>query len=178
MADESPQKHLLSGFAESAIHFLRALEDDRENLAVQHGISSSELRALFRIAEAGSMTPKELAAELGLTSGAITGISTRLVASGMLTRVAHPHDRRSLRLELTPEGNVRMAHIHREFAAMVDEATSKLGDHALETATTSLREVTRALRERLTMPASPMPQNAITPAFSGEARARRASRLD
>lgn len=149
MDEDQTRRHLLTGFPDAAIHLLRALEEDRQRLAADHGISPIELRCLFRVARYGSMTPKQLAADLSVTNGAITGISTRLVHAGFLHRVAHPNDRRSLYLELTPEGHRAMAAIHADFNAMVGDATLDLTADELDAATTALRLVTGAIRARL-----------------------------
>lgn len=155
LADDQKRRHVLTGFPDAAIHFQRALEDNRLRIALDHGLSAIELRSLFRIALIGSMTPKQLAEDLSLSSAAITGLSTRLVSSGMLRRIEHPRDRRSLWLELTDAGHATMAGIHADFDAMVTDATAELGEQDLEIATASLREVTRAIRVRLAAPEEP-----------------------
>jgi DNA-binding MarR family transcriptional regulator len=86
----------------SVLSFLRALDRNRNRLATKFNITVSELRALSRVAEPGNMTPKRLAESMGMTTGAVTAISNRLVALEMLVRVPHPNDRRSHLLKLTP----------------------------------------------------------------------------
>lgn len=152
MADDLPRRHTLTGFADAAIHFLRALEDNRQRVADDHGLSAIELRSLFRIAAAGGLTPKQLATQMAVTNGAITGLSTRLVSAGMLHRVAHPNDRRSLYLELTPHGDAIMTEIHRDFSSMVGEATQAIDPIDLEIAAGSLRDVTAMIRARIDGP--------------------------
>ena len=155
MINDRTRRHILTGFPDAAINFQRALEDNRHRIALDHGLSAIELRSLFRIALTGSMTPKQLAGDLSLSGAAITGISSRLVSSGMLQRVQHPHDRRSLYLELTDAGHRTMAEIHADFDGMVADATDALDDQHLEIATESLRAVTRAIRLRLDAQAGP-----------------------
>ncbi|MCA1781441.1 MAG: MarR family winged helix-turn-helix transcriptional regulator [Dermatophilaceae bacterium] len=150
MTESQQRKHQLTGLPDAVIHVLRALEEDRRRIASDHGLSSSELRSLFRIAESGSLTPRQLANDLSLTNGAITGISTRLVDAGLLHRVPHPDDRRSLCLELTEEAHRAMARIHADFAAMMGAATVDLTDEELDIATRALRQVTDAIRARQT----------------------------
>jgi DNA-binding MarR family transcriptional regulator len=55
------------------------------------------------------MTPKELTRALLVTAGNVTGIVERLVERRFVTRVAVPHDRRTVRVVLTPEGRRRIA---------------------------------------------------------------------
>ena len=64
-----PQTHALRGFLAAAIKFVRALERNREKIATDRGLSASELRALFWIAEQGSARPKDLAEHMEMTTG-------------------------------------------------------------------------------------------------------------
>jgi len=120
------ETHALGGFPAAAIRFVRALERNREKIAVDHGLSPSDLRALFWIAEHASVTPKAVAQHMEMTTGGVTAIANRLVNLGLLHRVAHPNDRRSLYLELTSDGHQVMRDIHTDFNRMISESTSSL----------------------------------------------------
>ncbi len=115
--------HSLNGFPGAVVVFQRALDSNRHRIAKEAGVTASELRALSRVAEAGSITPKELAESLEMTTGAVTAISTRLVDGALMRRVDHPNDRRSLFLELTPCGDEIMKQIYREFDAAMAVVT-------------------------------------------------------
>lgn len=141
MASEDVEIHELSGFADAAIRLFRALEANRQRLATSHGLSSLELRALLRVAAQGRVTPKILATDLAVTKGAVTGLSDRLISLGHLRRAEHPSDRRSLFLELTPEGNALMRGIHTSFREMIEAATGVVDDSALEVTTRSIGAV-------------------------------------
>ena len=123
---KSPRTHSLESFPAAAIRFVRALERNQQTIATRHGLSASELRALFRIAEQGSVRPKDLAAHMEMTTGGITAVSHRLVELNLLERIAHPGDRRSLYLQLTPTGHTVMKVMHSDFAGMIAESTSML----------------------------------------------------
>ncbi|WP_104083442.1 MarR family winged helix-turn-helix transcriptional regulator [Cryobacterium sp. Y11] len=103
----------------SALAFLRALDRNRNRVATESGLTGSELRAVARVAEAGSITPKLLALSMEMTTGAVTAISNRLVALQLLTREAHPHDRRSLLLTLTPTAVQLTQRIYDDFEALM-----------------------------------------------------------
>ncbi|MGV8876325.1 MAG: MarR family winged helix-turn-helix transcriptional regulator [Rhodoglobus sp.] len=120
------ESHTLEGFAAAAIRFVRALERNREQIAISNDLTASDLRTLFWVAEHSSVTPKAIAEHLEMTTGAITAITNRLTARGVLHRVAHPSDRRSIFLELTESGHVMMRAIHADFSRMVAESTSSL----------------------------------------------------
>jgi DNA-binding MarR family transcriptional regulator len=106
------------------------------------------LRTLFYIGREVSTTPKALAGYLGMTTGAVTAISQKLVDAEHLHRVAHPDDRRSLYLELTPHGHEVLHRIHEEFNAMLSASTSHLTPAQLEAFTEALSSVAIEVRSR------------------------------
>jgi DNA-binding MarR family transcriptional regulator len=74
------------------------------SVAAALGIGTTDLRALLFIATSGGATPKQTGDFLELTSGSVTNLIDRMVAAGFVERSPHPGDRRSLVLELAPEG--------------------------------------------------------------------------
>lgn len=145
MAHQTGQSHALDGFPAAAVEFVNVMQHNRERIAEDAGLSATELRALFRIAAAVSVTPKNLAEYLGMTTAAITFISRRLVDAGLVHRIDHPNDRRSLYLELTPLAHRMMLDIHRDFVALLEAATEQLGSTEVERFSTSLKSVARSM---------------------------------
>ncbi|GAA1000617.1 MarR family winged helix-turn-helix transcriptional regulator [Subtercola frigoramans] len=148
MRDEQAA-HTLSGFPKAATDFVSALDANRLRIARDAGVSATELRALFRIAQAVSLTPKDLASHLGMTTGAVTAIARRLVDLGLVHRVDHPDDRRSLYLELSASGHEVMAGIHRSFTEMLSASAAHLDPGQLAAFTSALESVTAEIRTRL-----------------------------
>ncbi len=72
-----------------------------EAVARKHNISLADLHALEQLDCAGGLTPGQLGARLGLTSGAVTALADRLERLGFVQRTPHPSDRRSTMLCLT-----------------------------------------------------------------------------
>ncbi|MFB2583010.1 MarR family winged helix-turn-helix transcriptional regulator [Herbiconiux sp. P15] len=149
MADDEVAAYALSGFPQAALRLQRALDHNRARIAADEGVSPMELRALFRIAAEPGITPKRLAERLALTSGAVTGVSTRLVAASLIHRVEHPEDRRSIQLELTSHGVAVMDRIHEEFLAMVGAATTTTDAHDLAVTTEVLGRIADRILEAL-----------------------------
>ena len=87
---------------------LQRLDSSQRRLRRQFGallgLSASEFNALFLISQVHQLTPKQLAAELGLTNGAVTAMTDRLDSNDWIRRVPNPSDRRSLYLEVAPKG--------------------------------------------------------------------------
>ena len=72
------------------------------------GIGASDLRALLFISSSEEVTPKQVGSFLELTSGAVTNLIDRMDTAGLVHRVSNPNDRRSVVLELAPEGLNRL----------------------------------------------------------------------
>jgi DNA-binding MarR family transcriptional regulator len=88
-----------------------------ELAAARLGISPTDLRCLNAIENAGGLTAGELAREVGVTTGAVTGALDRLEAAGYARRVADPTDRRRVRVTVTPRFQARAAGIWGPLAA-------------------------------------------------------------
>ena len=77
-------------------------DDAFDSLAAEClGVTETDLRCLNIIENAGGLSAGDLAAQSGLTAGAITGVIDRLEAAGFARRVLNPSDRRRVRVEVT-----------------------------------------------------------------------------
>jgi len=74
-----------------------------DQVSQQTGISASESQFMHLLALNGPMTPSELAAQSGLTSGTVTGVLDRLEKLGFVRRDRHPTDRRKVVVVLEEE---------------------------------------------------------------------------
>jgi len=68
----------------------------QESIATRLGINATDYRCLDVMLRKGQMTAKALAEEVGLTTGAITGIVDHLEMAGFVERLENPKDRRSV----------------------------------------------------------------------------------
>jgi DNA-binding MarR family transcriptional regulator len=79
-------------------------DDAFDNLAaLRLGVNRTDLHCLNAIENSGGLTAGQLAAEVGLTTGAVTGVVDRLEKAGFARRVGDPRDRRRVKVEVTPE---------------------------------------------------------------------------
>jgi DNA-binding MarR family transcriptional regulator len=83
--------------------FQDATDELDEAVAGRLGLNRTDLRCLSVLAQTGAMTPSALADATGLTRAAMTTALDRMERAGYLRRVRDQDDRRSLRLELTPQ---------------------------------------------------------------------------
>ena len=105
----------------AALH-RKALADARQRAALARrlGLTDSEVLAVQHLARAGELTPGQLGTLLQLSSGGTTGLIHRLQRAGHVSRHAHPRDRRSAVVRLTPAIAAWAAEAWAPFVAEVD----------------------------------------------------------
>jgi DNA-binding MarR family transcriptional regulator len=89
------------------------------------GVTETDLHCLNIIENSGGLSAGELAAEAGLTAGAITGVLDRLANAGFARRVPDPADRRRVNVEVTPAFYTAAERIWSPLAADWESTLSK-----------------------------------------------------
>jgi DNA-binding MarR family transcriptional regulator len=129
------------------------LDDAFDNLAAQRlGVNETDLHCLNIIDNAGGVTAGELAAESGLTTGAVTGVIDRLEKKGFARRVSDPSDRRRVKVEVTKSFYARAEKIWGPVAADWASALERFSGEQLDSFDRFLsttNEVTRRHLDRL-----------------------------
>jgi DNA-binding MarR family transcriptional regulator len=125
-----------------------------DNLAAQRlGVNVTDLHCLNVIGRRGSLTAGELAADAGLTSGAITGVIDRLERAGYARRERDADDRRRVSVEVTPAFHAAAAGIWGPVKHDWDAAlTSRFTGEQLDVVIAFLRatnDITRRHMERV-----------------------------
>ena len=101
MLDADPFVVALQGWLEVSMHrSVRPLIC----YARGHGLSMSQLGALFHIHRRGSSGVTDLGEHLGVTSAAVSQMLERLVQQGLILRSVDPSDRRVKQIVLTEKG--------------------------------------------------------------------------
>lgn len=75
----------------------------KELVAKRTGMTQTEMSCLGYLTEKGQATPGELAKVTGLTTGAITGLITRLEKKGCVTYIRDTKDRRKVIVRSVPK---------------------------------------------------------------------------
>ncbi|NMO89465.1 MarR family winged helix-turn-helix transcriptional regulator [Actinomycetospora sp. TBRC 11914] len=130
--------------AEQVRELIVASDSFRRTMAAGIDLSVVESAVLGQLLHDGRQTPTVIAARAGLTPAAATSMIDRLESAGHVRRGPHPHDRRSLLVELTDRGR---AAVVAQFAMFSDDLRD-----ALERADPRLQEdptLRRALTDLL-----------------------------
>jgi DNA-binding MarR family transcriptional regulator len=110
---------------------------DRHGLAVTRhraaigrrlGLGDSEMLAVAHLARRDGLTPGELGALLDLSSGGVSAVIGRLEDAGHVQRAAHPTDRRSTVVSLSPALAERLGRTLGPLLAELDRLADGLGE--------------------------------------------------
>jgi DNA-binding MarR family transcriptional regulator len=107
-------------------------QDEFDDAASQRlGINRTDQRCLDILDLNGQMTAGRLAAESGLSTGAVTTLLDRLEHKGYVRRVRDTVDRRRVLVELTDEARERAAEIWGPIAEEAGEGWANVSDEQL-----------------------------------------------
>lgn len=108
MAEQPSRAGLLAELAAEAPR--QGASAVRLNIAIAHQLAMplADVQCMGLLAD-GPSAPGDLAARLGLTSGAMTKVLDRLERAGYITRSADPGDRRRITIAADPGGLARLA---------------------------------------------------------------------
>jgi DNA-binding MarR family transcriptional regulator len=119
----------------------------RRRLAAEFGVTLPKFDVMAALArnEAG-MTMTEVSRFLMVSNGNVTGLVDRLVADGLVVRVADKQDRRATLVRLTPKGLRLFASMAQAHAGWVEEILAGFGREQSEALVGLLDELRGQLR--------------------------------
>ncbi|MEU8363598.1 MarR family transcriptional regulator [Nonomuraea sp. NPDC048882] len=106
-------------------------------------LTMRQLKVILILSTTGSASGQDLAHNLGVGLGTVTGIVDRLVAHGLVGRHEDPHDRRVRRVQLTPAGTKLIEDINNSGAQHYRRIMEHLDTETLR----ALDRVTRTIRD-------------------------------
>jgi DNA-binding MarR family transcriptional regulator len=125
-------REVLIGELNVEIRRYQNAQDEFDDAASQRlGINRTDQRCLDILDLNGQMTAGRLAAESGLSTGAVTTLLDRLEEKGYVRRVRDTVDRRRVLVELTDEARKRAAEIWGPIAAEAGEGWANVSDEQL-----------------------------------------------
>jgi len=113
--------------------FVLAADRRRVAVAKSMGVHLSELTALGHVRHARQLTPRDLAARLGITTPAVTALVDRLEQRDLVRRRPNPKDRRSILVTLTATGLATYDGAFTELSQVASAALDGLAEAEVET---------------------------------------------
>jgi DNA-binding MarR family transcriptional regulator len=90
------------------------LNEDMTQAIEALALTPSRMHLLWELGQRGPVFQRVLAEALKVTPRAVTGLVDALVADGLVTREAHPGDRRATLVTLTPRGETLVTQLKRD----------------------------------------------------------------
>lgn len=112
------------------------------------GWSWSAFRLLFTLWNSGPVESRRAARLAGMSRAAVSSLSKTLVASGLLTKVPDPSDRRAVLLAVTPEGAEQLTSVYLEHNRREAEWAAVLSDDERSTLNALLGKLSAAGQRR------------------------------
>jgi DNA-binding MarR family transcriptional regulator len=139
----SPAQRVLIGMrdVDVAVAHLRGI------FAERHGLSANDALVISILSTSDTaMTPTAVGRALTLSSGTLTSIIDRLESAGLVSRVPHPSDRRSVVLALSDSARRDLESVRERIRRSIDDA---IGADGLEDFAARLDALAKAIHSSL-----------------------------
>ncbi|WP_052350542.1 MarR family winged helix-turn-helix transcriptional regulator [Paenibacillus gorillae] len=133
---------------DDAFRLLRRLINAEYNRFNVHGLGMTEGKMVLLLDELGPQKASAMAELLRITSGAVTGISDRLIEHGYIERARSDQDRRIVLLEITDEGRKLVGYIHEMRQRIMNELYDGFEVEEMEIATRMFQKMSRNLEAK------------------------------
>lgn len=116
------------------------------------GVTVAEWALMRTLYDLSATPPSVLAERMRVTKGAISKLSDRLIAKGLVDRVQSAQDKRAHTLSLTPEGRAKIPAL----ATIADQNDAEFFSVLTAAEHETLNRILRALAERRGLDATPV----------------------
>jgi DNA-binding MarR family transcriptional regulator len=125
------------------------LNDDMTQAIEALDLTPSRTHLLWELGQRGPVTQRVLAEALKVTPRAITGLVDALVVGGLVTREAHPTDRRATLVTLTAAGARLTRKLKRDHRALARALFAEMSRREFDSFERGLSDVITKLRAHL-----------------------------
>ena len=122
-----------SGFLPSQLFLVAARISQECASRMDLTIGLGDFHVLAHVAEQGSLSVRDIQAQIGMEKSRVSRIIARLQATGLIEKREHPTDGRLLEIMITAPGRLLIDAAAPLAAAYQTELISRLGDDAEET---------------------------------------------
>lgn len=137
--------HDLENLSDLIIEFYEKLSSWEQAVVRDSAISLPQMHTLEILGQQSPLRMKELAAKMGVTTGTLTVTVDRLEKQGLVARIPHETDRRSILVGLTDSGRELFQEHHGHHLSLTRELSAALTPEETEQFRTILAKLTQAL---------------------------------
>ncbi|MCB1193649.1 MAG: MarR family transcriptional regulator [Leptospiraceae bacterium] len=123
--------NLLNTISDQIREFYRLIKKESNKMLESEGITNGEFLMLKSV-ETGISGVCDLAEELGVAASYITSLSDKMIAKGYIERNRPEHDRRTVEIRLTKEGEVKYSLLNLKIRKNLATRFDTLTDEELE----------------------------------------------
>lgn len=125
------------------------LDEDMARANAALGLTPARTHLLWELGQRGPVPQRVLAEALKVTPRAVTGLVDALVAQELVTREAHPADRRATLVTLTARGETLVDQLKRDHKTLARALFASMPHNEFESFSQSLAGVIDRLRRHL-----------------------------
>ena len=137
--------HDLERLSDLIIEFYEKLSSWEQAVVRDSAITLPQMHTLEILGQQSPLRMKELAAKMGVTTGTLTVNVDRLEKQGLVARIPHETDRRSILVALTPAGNELFREHHDHHLHLTRELQAALSPEETAQFASILAKLTQAL---------------------------------
>lgn len=123
------------------IEFYDRISSWEQSVVRDSGFTPAQMHAIEVIGHTGQLKMKELAKQMGLTTGTITLMVDKLEKCGAAQRKPHKNDRRSILVSLTEKGKILFEEHHKLHMKLTSDLCADLTESESELLATLLTKM-------------------------------------
>ena len=134
----------IEGLSALIIEFYEKLSSWEHAVVRGSSLTLPQMHTLEILGQHPALRMKELAAKMGVTTGTLTVTVDRLEKRGLVARLPHESDRRSILVELTGRGQALFVEHHKLHLDLTRDLAASLGDGEAQAFKAALGKLTQA----------------------------------
>jgi DNA-binding MarR family transcriptional regulator len=143
ITEENEAKDKLLKEMQSAIETLFGrFKQETHKLNSPEHLADGQIFLLFNLCQKGICNASDVANMIGITSGAVTGMTDKLVSLGLITRERSEQDRRVVLFSITEKGKEVIGRIREKRFSRINDLFKQITNDELETTIKVFNKIT------------------------------------
>ncbi|QGQ97477.1 MarR family transcriptional regulator [Paenibacillus psychroresistens] len=143
--DEAYKDQLLIQMQSSLETLSMQIKQEIQQMNEPDNLAGGQFYLLHNLSQKGTINASEVANMIGITSGAVTGMTDKLVSMGLITRERSETDRRVVLFSITDRGNETIKRIRDRRFKRITELFRQINNSELETTINVFDKITSLL---------------------------------